>query len=409
MGNAREMPSVFVVLTVVLLHLVLPTSAEGLVRIALKKRPLDESSFLAARLANGETRPLKYVRLGIGGVEDGSDEDIVALKNYLNAQYYGEISIGTPPQKFTVIFDTGSSNLWVPSAKCHFSIACFFHSKYKSSDSNTYTANGKSAAIQYGSGAIAGFLSQDHVGVGDLLVKDQVFIEATSEPGTTFLVAKFDGILGLGFKEISVDNVVPVWYNMVDQRLIEDPIFSFWLNRNSEDGDGGEIVFGGSDPKHFIGQHTYVPVTLKGYWQFDMGEVLIGGKRTGYCSGGCAAIADSGTSLIAGPTTGNDAIVSKPIPRMRRPAQVARCSRHYKAKRMRPLALLPSRKASDSFPAIFPADESSKASFAPPTCSDPRLLDELTTICSPLASSSNKPDSPSHPCLISSRSPSNHL
>ncbi|PKU77948.1 phytepsin isoform X1 [Dendrobium catenatum] len=303
MGNAREMPSVFVVLTVVLLPLVLPTSAEGLVRIALKKRPLDESNFLAARLANGETRPLKYDSLGIGGVEDGSDEDIVALKNYLNAQYYGEISIGTPPQKFTVIFDTGSSNLWVPSAKCHFSIACFFHSKYKSSNSNTYTANGKSAAIQYGTGAIAGFLSQDHVGVGELLVKDQVFIEATSEPGTTFLVAKFDGILGLGFKEISVDNVVPVWYNMVDQHLIEDPIFSFWLNRNSEDGDGGEIVFGGSDPKHYIGQHTYVPVTLKGYWQFNMGEVLIGGKRTGYCSGDCAAIADSGTSLIAGPTT----------------------------------------------------------------------------------------------------------
>lgn len=54
---------------------------------------------------------------------------------------------------------------------------------------------------------------------------------------------------------------------MVDQGLIEDPIFSFWLNRNSEAGDGGEIVFGGSDPKHYIGQHTYVPVTLKGYWQ----------------------------------------------------------------------------------------------------------------------------------------------
>lgn len=39
----------------------------------------------------------------------------------------------------------------------------------------------------------------------------QAFIEATKEPSLTFLLAKFDGILGLGFQEISVGNAVPLW------------------------------------------------------------------------------------------------------------------------------------------------------------------------------------------------------
>ncbi|RYR02031.1 hypothetical protein Ahy_B06g080879 isoform A [Arachis hypogaea] len=291
----------------------LPSFSFGLLRVGLSKRPLDLQSINAAKKAREvlmSGRPIMgaYEKYFVGS----NGEDIVPLKNYMDAQYFGEIGIGTPPQPFTVIFDTGSSNLWVPSSKCYFSfilltnvlfqLACYTHNWYKPKKSKTYIKNGTSCKITYGTGSISGFFSQDSVKVGDVVVKNQDFIEATREGSLTFLAAKFDGILGLGFQEISVEKSVPVWYKMMDQNLVNEKVFSFWLSGDPNAKKGGELVFGGVDPKHFKGEHIYVPVTTKGYWQIEMGDFYVGGVSTGVCGGGCAAIVDSGTSLLAGPT-----------------------------------------------------------------------------------------------------------
>ncbi|RKF65603.1 Vacuolar protease A [Erysiphe neolycopersici] len=227
--------------------------------------------------------------------EDG--EHSLPMSNFMNAQYYAEINIGTPPQTFKVVLDTGSSNLWVPSSKCT-SIACFFHNNYKSSESSTYKQNGSSFEIRYGSGSLSGFVSEDVVSLGDLVIKDQLFAEAVSEPGLAFVFGRFDGILGLGYDTISVNHIQPPFYNMVSQGLIDKPVFSFSLSDKEE--KESEVVFGGVDPNLFTGKITKLPLRRKAYWEVDLQGISIGDGTAEFDNMG--AILDTGTSLIGLPT-----------------------------------------------------------------------------------------------------------
>ncbi|KAK2591603.1 aspartic proteinase precursor [Conoideocrella luteorostrata] len=221
----------------------------------------------------------------------------VPVTNFMNAQYFSEITIGTPPQTFKVVLDTGSSNLWVPSKSCN-SIACFLHSTYDSSSSSTHKKNGSDFEIQYGSGSLSGFVSKDVMTIGDLKIKGQDFAEATSEPGLAFAFGKFDGILGLGYDTISVNKIIPPFYSMINQKLLDDPVFAFYLGRGEE---GSEAVFGGVDKDHYTGKIEYIPLRRKAYWEVDIDSIAFGEEVADLENTG--AILDTGTSLNVLPSS----------------------------------------------------------------------------------------------------------
>jgi saccharopepsin len=193
--------------------------------------------------------------------------------------------------------DTGSSNLWVPSQQCG-SIACYLHNKYDSSASKTYKSNGTSFEIRYGSGSLSGFVSRDDVTIGDIQIKDQLFAEATNEPGLAFAFGRFDGILGLGYERISVNGIPPPFYSMVEQKLVDEPVFAFYLGSTDQQS---EATFGGIDKDHYTGELIKLPVRRKAYWEVDFDAITFGDQVAKLENTG--AIVDTGTSLIALPTT----------------------------------------------------------------------------------------------------------
>nr|XP_008507319.1 PREDICTED: napsin-A [Equus przewalskii] len=214
-----------------LLRLLLTVQPAGatLIRIPLRRVYTGRGVLNPLR---GWGKPAKPPRMG--APSPGDKPIFVPLSDYMNAQYYGEIGLGTPP-------------------------------------------------------------------IGGITGASVVLGEALSEPSLIFTIAHFDGILGLGFPILAVEGVRPPLDTLVDQGLLDKPVFSFYLNRDPEAADGGELVLGGSDPSHYIPPLTFVPVTIPAYWQIHMEHVKVGTGLT-LCAQGCAAILDTGTSLITGPT-----------------------------------------------------------------------------------------------------------
>jgi len=235
-------------------------------------------------------------------------------------QYYGKVMVGTPPQTFTVIFDTGSGHLMVPSVRCD-SAACEKHKRFHANESSTAVPIGwaddpltpakddtdrDTMVVNFAMGDAIGQYVRDRVCLGGekSFCATADFVEMTEESNNPFKDAEWDGIVGLGQSvsdapEFNIFGVLAA--NSTPSMKM--PVFAVYLGQDIQ--DEAEITFGGVRQERMAGPMTWVPVYTEGYWQFQFTDFLIDGKPMNMCKKygdrQCQAVLDTGSSLMMGP------------------------------------------------------------------------------------------------------------
>jgi len=241
-------------------------------------------------------------------------EDVL-LHDLGNAQYYGEVRIGSPPQEFEVVYDTGSADTWVPGTSCAAnSLNCggknVFDETASTSFSTPVFTDGENTVdvrftIEYGSGKVEGTYGVDKVTIGDDdTVEEQTFafVDTTEGLGTLYNHSDFDGILGLAFPSISRLPAVPTVIGNLAS--VGKGMFAFYL---ADEADG-ELAIGGYNEARMQGEINWVDLARPAYWLVSLdsvkfGDTVIAASTTG-------GIMDTGTSLLYGPKGQVDAMLA---------------------------------------------------------------------------------------------------
>ncbi|AAS51370.1 ACR144Wp [Eremothecium gossypii ATCC 10895] len=236
-----------------------------------------------------------------------NDGHVSELANLANNIYAADVTIGTPPQDFRVVVDTGSSTLWVPGKECR-AMACRLHKRYDHDRSSTYKENGTLTGVTYGSGSIMGYVSEDTFRISDLEIPGQQFTETTDEPGSVFVFAAFDGILGLAYPSLGY-GVTPPFQQLMEKKLVKEPVFGMYLDDMKTGEGNGQLVLGGYDETKFKGEIAWLPVRRQAYWEVVFDSVTVGDDNIPLENYGAAI--DSGTSLITFPSELFNQFISK--------------------------------------------------------------------------------------------------
>jgi len=206
---------------------------------------------------------------------------VIPLTNLRDSQYVGPIGVGTgssskPESVINVVFDTGSTNLWIASTLCQHG-DCTTRARYDPTASSTYTTPAEPVQldITFGTGELKGPQGVDYFRVGPYVVKDQTFGMIESEVGSVFHEIAFEGILGLAFPSMSARGVEPFFDNVMEQNVLGGHNeLSFYMTKLPTQGSA--VFFGGVDERFFEGSINYFPVMQEHYWSLDLIDFRIG-------------------------------------------------------------------------------------------------------------------------------------
>jgi hypothetical protein len=198
----------------------------------------------------------------------------VYLKDYYDVEYVGTIKCGTPSQEYYVIYDTGSSDLWLPSIECS---TCSGHNLYNSSQSSTYIDNDETFSITYGSGSVSGDIATDNFQIGDLSVS-QVTFGSVTEESSGISSLDFDGVVGLAFGGIAQVTLPTILTLLKLQNKDYRNMFSMYYNVNDNGGSKSNIILGGYDLSlaEEGAEWRYIPlVSSSMYWKIPIDGVYV--------------------------------------------------------------------------------------------------------------------------------------
>ncbi|EXK77268.1 hypothetical protein FOQG_18014 [Fusarium oxysporum f. sp. raphani 54005] len=279
----------------------------------IQQRGLAHPRFHAA--VGGHVYQTKILRkkLGTDGTLDADGTrigEVTAEDVPFDSMYLCEVSIGTPPQKFNLDFDTGSADLWVFSTELSKRIQ-EGHNVFNPLTSSSFNElTDKTWKISYGDGSSAsGDCGSDDVTIGGLTIKNQT-VELASQLDQQFARGKGDGLLGLAFPQINTVNTdgdsdpadTPV-VNMINQHDIpkEAELFTsaFYSQRDANSPESF-YTFGFVDTDLVARSGEEISWahidSSDGFWKFPSASVSVKGKIIDLS--GNKAIADTGTTLV---------------------------------------------------------------------------------------------------------------